>query len=44
MKWAPKPSKKEETQDGQLIRKIIRDRWDQLVEILLDPNGEKERC
>jgi hypothetical protein len=44
MKWAPKPSKKGETQDGQLIRRIIRDRWDQIIEILMDPNGEKKRC
>jgi bidirectional [NiFe] hydrogenase diaphorase subunit len=35
MKWTPKASKKEEAQDGQLIRRIIRDRWDKLTEILL---------
>jgi glycine cleavage system H protein len=35
MKWAPKSSKKEGTQDGRLIRRIIRDQWDKLAEILL---------
>jgi bidirectional [NiFe] hydrogenase diaphorase subunit len=34
MKWAPKSIKKEEAQDGQLIRKIVREHWDQLSKIL----------
>ena len=34
MKWAPKSSKKEGAQDGQLIRKIVREHWDQLSKIL----------
>jgi glycine cleavage system H lipoate-binding protein len=35
MKWAPHSSKKEETQDGQLIRTIVRTHWDKLAEVLL---------
>jgi glycine cleavage system H lipoate-binding protein/NAD-dependent dihydropyrimidine dehydrogenase PreA subunit len=35
MKWAPNPSKKNRLQEGQLIRKIIHDHWDKLIEILL---------
>ena len=42
MKWAPKPSKKEVPQDGQFIGRIIQDRWDQLIETLLAPRGEKK--
>jgi hypothetical protein len=44
MEWAPNPGKRERLQDGQLVPKIIRDRWDQLIEILLDRKVEKERC
>jgi len=44
MKWAPHSSKKEQAQDGQLIRAIVRKHWDKLAEVLLDPNGEKKRC
>jgi bidirectional [NiFe] hydrogenase diaphorase subunit len=42
MKWAPRPSKKEETQDGQFIRRMIRHHWDQLTEILLKNNDKLE--
>jgi len=35
MKWAPRSSKKEEVQDGQLIRTIVRKHWDRLAEVLL---------
>jgi glycine cleavage system H lipoate-binding protein/NAD-dependent dihydropyrimidine dehydrogenase PreA subunit len=35
MKWAPRSSKKEQTQDGQMIRTIIRKHWDKLAEALL---------
>jgi glycine cleavage system H lipoate-binding protein/ferredoxin len=35
MKWAPKPSKKEKTQGGQLIRKLVREHWDKLREVVL---------
>jgi len=34
MKWAPKSSKKEGAQDGQLIKRMIHDQWDKLTEIL----------
>jgi bidirectional [NiFe] hydrogenase diaphorase subunit len=44
MKWAPPSSKKEEIQDGQLIRAIVRKHWDRLAGVLLGPNGEKKRC
>ena len=44
MEWVPNPAKKERLQDGQLVRRIIRDRWDQLIEILLDRKVEKKRC
>jgi glycine cleavage system H protein len=40
MKWASKSSKKEEVQDGRLIRGVIRDQWDKVTEILLT-HGEK---
>jgi len=36
MKWAPKSSKKESPQEGQLIPRIIHDKWDKLIEILLN--------
>jgi glycine cleavage system H protein len=35
MKWAPPSSSKEETQDGRLIRTIVRKHWDKLAEVLL---------
>jgi glycine cleavage system H protein len=35
MKWAPPSSRKEQTQDGQLIRTIVRTHWDKLAEVLL---------
>jgi bidirectional [NiFe] hydrogenase diaphorase subunit len=35
MQWAPNPSEKEGGQEGYGMRRIIRDRWDQLTEILL---------
>jgi len=35
MKWAPHPSEKEETRNGQLIRTIVRKHWDKLTEVLL---------
>jgi glycine cleavage system H lipoate-binding protein/ferredoxin len=35
MKWAPKPSKKEKARDGQSIRKIVREHWDRLREVVL---------
>lgn len=34
-KWAPRFSKKEEIQDGELIRTVLRKHWDKLVEVLL---------
>jgi bidirectional [NiFe] hydrogenase diaphorase subunit len=34
MKRSPKSSKKERGQDGRLIRRMIRDQWDKLAEIL----------
>jgi bidirectional [NiFe] hydrogenase diaphorase subunit len=35
MKWAPPSSRKEQTQDGQLIRAIVQKHWDKLAEVLL---------
>ena len=35
MKWAPKPSKEEESQERRLIRAIVRKNWDKLAEVLL---------
>jgi bidirectional [NiFe] hydrogenase diaphorase subunit len=40
MKWAPKPSKKESPQEGQLIPRIMHDKWDKLIEILLKNNDK----
>jgi hypothetical protein len=42
IKWAPKPSKKESPQEGQLIPGIILDKWDKLIEILLKNNNKPE--
>jgi len=42
MKWAPRSSKKEEVQDGQLIRTIVRKHWDKLAEVLLKNNDKLE--
>jgi len=42
MKWAPRFSKKEEVQGGQLIRTIVRKHWDKLVEVLLKNNDKLE--
>jgi glycine cleavage system H lipoate-binding protein/ferredoxin len=35
MKWAPRSSKKEKIQGGELIRAIVRKHWDKLVKVLL---------
>jgi glycine cleavage system H protein len=35
MKWAPRSSKKEKIQDGEVIRAIVRKHWDGLVKVLL---------
>jgi glycine cleavage system H lipoate-binding protein/NAD-dependent dihydropyrimidine dehydrogenase PreA subunit len=40
MKWAPQSPQKEEAQDGRLIRRVIRNQWDKLTEILLT-HGKK---
>ncbi len=37
MKWASKPSIKEKPIEVELIREIVRKRWDQLTKILLNP-------
>jgi bidirectional [NiFe] hydrogenase diaphorase subunit len=42
IKWAPRSSKKEQTQDGQLIRAIVRKHWDKLAEVLLKNNIKLE--
>ncbi len=44
MKWAPKPPKKGESLDGHLIRRIVRDRWDELTQVLLNRGNGKKRC
>jgi hypothetical protein len=40
-KWAPPSSRKEQIQDSQLIRAIVRKHWDKLTEILLHSNAKK---
>jgi bidirectional [NiFe] hydrogenase diaphorase subunit len=42
MKWAPPSSRKEQTQDGQLIRAIVQKHWDKLAEVLLKNNDKLE--
>ncbi len=42
MKWGPRSSRKEEIQDGQLVRAIVRKHWDKLAEILLKNNNKLE--
>ena len=42
MQWAPNPSEKEGGQEGNGIRRIIRDRWDELTEILLKGEDKLE--
>ena len=36
--WAPSPSKKDGPLQGQLVRKIVRDQWKKLTEVLLKGN------
>lgn len=42
LKWVPHSSKKEQIQDGPLIRTIVRKHWDKLAEILLKNNDKLE--
>ena len=45
MKWAPNPVYEKGSSKGPVIRKIIRDHWDKLREILLKNEDKlKHRC
>ena len=44
MKWAPRSSKKEGIQDGQLIRAIARKHWNKLAEVLLKEGDNNFKC
>ncbi len=41
-KRAPRPLKKEELQDREVIREIVRNHWDELAEVLLKNDGKFE--